>query len=90
MLTLQRDVLQLWEEDAELFSHSMETDDPFRSRAESLLLTLLEVNHSTVNTLPCSALQTVSMLTGRMVTGDAALGHVLHQPRSRHGLQYRI
>ena len=44
-LVTWHNVLQLWEEDPELFSHSMETDDPLRSRAESLLLTLLEVGH---------------------------------------------
>ena len=37
------DMLQLWEEDAEHFAHVMGTDDPFRSKAEALLLTLLEV-----------------------------------------------
>jgi len=36
-------VLQMWEEDPEHFAHAMETDDPFRSKAEILLLTLLEV-----------------------------------------------
>jgi len=35
--------LQMWEEDPEHFAHAMGTDDPFRSKAETLLLTLLEV-----------------------------------------------
>ena len=51
-LTYQGDVMQQWEEDAESFAHMMETDDPLRSRAESLLLTLLEVGQCTANILP--------------------------------------
>ena len=39
-------MLQMWEEDPEHFAHAMGTDDPFRSKAEALLLTLLEVGLS--------------------------------------------
>ena len=47
---------QMWEEDAEHFAHAMGTEDPFRSKAEALLLTLLEVSNQTAIFKACHGL----------------------------------
>ena len=43
--------------DAEHFAHAMGTDDPFRSKAEALLLTLLEVGCGTAPSRVCCSVR---------------------------------